>query len=1257
MAAWEMQAAMTAFHQVKTGLGTFPLRMKIGMHSGAVFAARVGDADGQEFIVTGPTVNATARAESLASAGQILISEEMYAQVEAMRPGFLTVAPGPEGHQVVMALGANSASRFVSPPGKSFPLPAGADLVLPDEPWPTSVRRILIALERLTPYLPTGLLPRLVPAPFRHETGGEHRLVVVLFANFVGASELIVKAGKARSGAIADALSAYFTTVQQIISRYGGVVNKVDLYDHGDKLMALFGAPIAYEDDVERAIRAALEMRTATQAPDFQERVGFLRSQRIGISSGVVFAGHVGSPHRREYTVMGDEVNLAARLMSAAQEGEILTSDYVHRKISTLFELVDRGAVQLKGKRLPVSTYAVVGERATSAAERGIHGLRSPLVSREKEMEALQKAVTRLWRRKEGRIISIISEAGLGKSRLAAELRTWSARFKDRIRWLEGRGLSYTQQVSYSVFIPIVQDALGITETDSVTDIWYKLRHRTAELLPKEVEEDILPYLAQFLSLPLSAQDAERVAYLEGEALQRQISRAITVFLEHLAYERPLVLVIDDLHWADSASLTLLERCLALAERAPLLLMLLYRPEKEHGCWALGETAPREHPHHYTAITLQPLEREENQDVRLVCNLLNLEALPPTLEQLIGRAEGNPFYVEEIIRMLIDQGTIVRQGERWQLVREIELETVPDTLQGLIMARLDRLLEEARRTLQLASVIGRIFRQHMLHWLAAAVDLASRMNVNLMTLRQAELVRQRAVLPEPEYAFKQMMIRDVTYESLLIRDRRVYHHLLAQNLEREYSTRLEEIYELLAHHYALSPDRQKALEYLLKAGRKAQTTYANPEAISFYRQAERLAQELGRQQEQGDALEGLGNVLFHVGEYDEALRCYRQALPLRTTLRERAEVYRRMGMVYEKRGEYERALEVCGEGIALLTPDEERSVEMARLLITRARVYQQQGQSAAALTDGQASLSIVLGTNHYREIAQAYNSLGLSYRDTQPDKAVEHLEQGLAILERIGDEYEAARVYGNLAILYYQTDLARSAMYFQRVLNTMQRLGDVWGESTTYQNLGIIHYAQGNYSQAIDYYHRSMSMKERIGDSLGVADCCINLGEVYRAQGDLSQAIAYLNRGLTIAQEIGANQAETECYRQLAECYLENNEVAVAMETCNAALAHAQRIGDRKEKGIIYRVLGKAYLQGGYADTSLAHLEHSLALLQELNQEFDVGLVLCDYAEALAEVGEKEQARERLEQALAIFERLQLPQEQARVQATLARLT
>ncbi|HDD24889.1 MAG TPA: hypothetical protein ENF52_05590, partial [Chloroflexi bacterium] len=646
MAAWEMQAAMTAFHQVKTGLGTFPLRMKIGMHSGAVFAARVGDADGQEFIVTGPTVNATARAESLASAGQILISEEMYAQVEAMRPGFLTVAPGPEGHQVVMALGANSASRFVSPPGKSFPLPAGADLVLPDEPWPTSVRRILIALERLTPYLPTGLLPRLVPAPFRHETGGEHRLVVVLFANFVGASELIVKAGKARSGAIADALSAYFTTVQQIISRYGGVVNKVDLYDHGDKLMALFGAPIAYEDDVERAIRAALEMRTATQAPDFQERVGFLRSQRIGISSGVVFAGHVGSPHRREYTVMGDEVNLAARLMSAAQEGEILTSDYVHRKISTLFELVDRGAVQLKGKRLPVSTYAVVGERATSAAERGIHGLRSPLVSREKEMEALQKAVTRLWRRKEGRIISIISEAGLGKSRLAAELRTWSARFKDRIRWLEGRGLSYTQQVSYSVFIPIVQDALGITETDSVTDIWYKLRHRTAELLPKEVEEDILPYLAQFLSLPLSAQDAERVAYLEGEALQRQISRAITVFLEHLAYERPLVLVIDDLHWADSASLTLLERCLALAERAPLLLMLLYRPEKEHGCWSLGETAPREHPHHYTAITLQPLEREENQDVRLVCNLLNLEALPPTLEQLIGRAEGNPFYVE-----------------------------------------------------------------------------------------------------------------------------------------------------------------------------------------------------------------------------------------------------------------------------------------------------------------------------------------------------------------------------------------------------------------------------------------------------------------------------------------------------------------------------------------------------------------------------------------------------------------------------------
>ncbi len=1250
-AAWEMQRAMAAFYRVETSLGTFPLRMKIGMHAGAVFAARVGSEQGREFIVTGPTVNATAKAESLAQAGQILISEAVTERVSSARLQ-MDLAPGPDAHSIVTWLD----SREASPSATVHP--SASELIAPEEPPLTNIRRLVVTLDRLTPYLPFGLLPRLASAPAQWKSGGEHRPVTVLFANFVGASDLIVDLGREGATEIAHALNGYFRAMQQAVTRYGGVINKVDLYDHGDKLMVLFGAPVTHENDAERAVRAALGMQAAVADFRFEPDgapTRFVREQRIGVSTGIVFAGQVGGARRREYTVMGDEVNLAARLMSAAQPDEILLSSFVRRKVTPFFELKDRGAVRLKGKRNLVPTFTVVAERAHPSAVRGIRGLRSPLVGRQKEVAALRNAVTAV-RHGRGGILTLVGEAGLGKSRLVAELRSQTLA-EGGVTWLEGRCLSYTQQVSYSAFTGIIHDALGIIETDNPPDIWHKLRSRVEALLPVEVEQDVLPYLAHFLNLPLEGPAALRVAYLTGEALQRQVMRAVTVLLEYLARERPLVLAFDDLHWADSASLTLLERCMFLTERVPLLMLLIYRPTRGGGCEALGKKAARNFSHRYTAIVLTPLDREHHQDEILVRNLLGLEQVPPLLRALVARAEGNPFYVEEIIRMLIDQGVIKRADHHWELTREIVLEAVPDTLQGLILARLDRLVEGARRTLQLASVIGRIFRRRLLEWLAAAVTLAAQIDRNLAVLQQAELVRQRAWQPEPEYTFKQAMVRDVTYESLLLRDRRTYHRMVAQSLEQDYSARLEEVYELLAHHYSLSDDRQKALFYLLKAGDKARMAYANPEAIAFYRQAESLAISLGRSEERAYAAEGLGDVLFHIGEYDEAMACYERALSLRTDARQKADLHRRRAMVHEKRGEYEAALEACAQGIALLSPQAEESVEMARLLIIRARAHWQQGQFEEALADGHRSLAILEGTVHYREIAQAHNELGNAYvRYSRPQEAIVHLEQGLEILERIGDEHEAARIYGNLAFIYYQRDLERSAAYLNRALETMRRLGNVWGESQALQNLGIIHYARGDYDRAIASYEASLAIKTRLGDNLGIADCHINLGEAYRAKGDPQQAIVHLRKGLAIAREIGVGQAEAEGHRQLAECFLEVGEATSALAACEEALARAREIGDRREEGIIRRVQGDAYAQLGATDQAYDYLAQSAAILRELNQEFDLGTTLYHQGRVLAQMGRYKEARQSLQEAVALFQKLGLAQEEARARSALEAL-
>jgi len=1117
--------------------------------------------------------------------------------------------------------------------------------------------------------LPPGLLARLVPDPLHHEDSGEHRLVAILFANFTGASELVEQWGPSRADEIAQVLNSYFVTMDQVIERYGGVVNKIDLYDHGDKLMALFGAPVAHEDDAERAVRAALDMQRALEDERGRQGEGETLPhsptpplphslhwrQRIGVSTGMVFAGHVGSATRREYTVMGDEVNLAARLMSAAQDGEALLAGYVQRKVRAFFEVADRGEVRLKGKSKPVPTYTIVGRRAQPEPVRGIRGLRSTLVGRDEEQATLRRLIAELFTGRGG-ILSLIGEAGLGKSRMVSEMRA-SVTDEIALTWVEGRCLSYTQHVSYSAFTDVIHAFLRIVDTDNEFDIREKLRRYVASLFPDSDGSDVLPYLAHFLNLPLSEPEAERVTYLSSEALQRQMLRAITALIERIAIEQPLVIVFDDLHWADSASLLLLERCLTLTDRVPLLIAMLYRPVRDHGCYDLGQLAARNYPHRYVEIQLKPLDLQAGEDQELVCNLLALEKLPPALAHLVSRAEGNPFYIEEIIRSLIDQGIVVPQDGGWRLGREIDLRTVPDSLQGLIMARIDQLLEEARRTLQLAAVVGRTFTHELLAWLSSAAALMAHLDTNLAALQRTELIRERARLPELEYIFKHVMVRDVAYESLLLRDRRTYHGLIGRHLEEIYTgQKREEVYELLAHHYSLSDDREKALDYLLKSGDKARAAFANPEAIAFYRQAAQLAEQLQQPEAATAVAEGLGDVLFHVGESEEALECYQRAMTCCEETMRLAGLHRRIAAVYEKRGEYEQALQACARGLALLPANQQNSLEMARLLIERSRIYRQQGQNEDAARDGEQSLAIVENSTHYTEIAQAHNTLGLIYRVSEPVKAIRHLEQGLAVLERTGNEYEAAKSYNNLAILYYQTDLSRSIAYFERTLATMKRFGNVGEEATAYMNLGTVHYAQGNYAQAIDYYQRSLTMCQQLRHNPGIADCHINLGEAYRAQGNLTQAIAHLEEGLRIAQDIGAQDAEAECHRQLAECYLEIKAPERALTACEKALVYVKSMGNRQEEAAIYRVVGKAHTDLRNPSAAIANLEHSITLLRELAQEFDLGATLCDYARILKEAGERAAARAALAEALALFEKLELPQEQERVRAALSEI-
>jgi ABC-type oligopeptide transport system substrate-binding subunit len=622
------------------------------------------------------------------------------------------------------------------------------------------------------------------------------------------------------------------------VYRYEGTLARL----MGDAVLAFFGAPIAHEDDPERACRAALEI--TAEAAEYAERLekergikGF--NVRVGINTGLVVVGEVGSDLRVEYTAMGDAINLAARMESAAEPGTVLITEDTHKLVAPLFETETLGSIQVKGRTDPVCVFRVLSAKEVPGKVRGIAGLESPLVGREAEFAALGEALERV-EAAVGGIVTIVGEAGIGKSRLAAELRREASA---GVQWVEGRCLSYGTSIAYLLWLDVLRGLLGVTLEESPRAVRETLRQRVQDLCPGEFE-DVYPYLARLMSLrpaegveglPLEQDLVAKLDDMGGLELKTSTFQAIETLIHCAASERPLVLVSEDLHWADPTSIELLKQVLPLTDRAPILFICVFRPEKEHGSWRIRETVARTYGYRHTDLWLQPLSAADSET--LVGELLQIEALPPELkERILDVVEGNPFYVEEVIRSLIDQGAIVQDEARghWTATREVAEIPIPDTLQGVLTARIDRLQEEAKGVLQMASVIGRIFLYRILE---AIAEEERQLDAHLLTLQREEMIRERARIPELEYIFKHDLTREAAYNGLLKKKRRLFHRQVAEALERLFPGRIEQQLGLLAHHWDRAGDPEKATAYLLRAGDQARLLCAHQEAIDYYQRA------------------------------------------------------------------------------------------------------------------------------------------------------------------------------------------------------------------------------------------------------------------------------------------------------------------------------------------------------------------------------------------------------------------------------------
>ncbi|HEY7655029.1 MAG TPA: adenylate/guanylate cyclase domain-containing protein [Methylomirabilota bacterium] len=695
-------------------------------------------------------------------------------------------------------------ARFCGVCGKRLGAEPGAGPAGSRAPAPLAYR------SPVATYTPRHLADKILRS--RSAIEGERRQVTVLFADIAGFTTLAEKIDPEDVHRIVDRC---FDLITAEVHRFEGTINQYT----GDGVMALFGAPIAHEDSPRRAVHAALAIQRAIRDYDRERQAqgGLPLQMRIGLHTGPVVVGKIGDDLRMDYTAVGDTTNLASRLQQAARPGSVVVSEATHAALGGFFETLDLGETAVKG-RAPARIFEVLRARArrsrlAAAVERGL----TRLVGRSREVGSLLERFAEV-KAGHGQIVSLAGDAGIGKSRLLLEFRRAAMEGDDRPTWLEGQCVSFGQSIPFLPLIEQLRLNFHVEEFDGEPEIIAKVEHamrRMGELEPH------IPYVRYLLSVDPGDRG---VLDMEAGARRRKCFEALRALSLRGARLRPLVLVFEDLHWSDAGTEEYLASMADAVASVPLMLILTYR---------VGYAPPVPARSFHTALTLHALSQEDA--VTMARHLLGADDLPPAVRQaLLDKAEGVPLFIEEVTKTLLDLGTLRREGDGYRVAEGAGTLDVPDTIQGIIMARLDRLGEDGKRTVQLASVIGRQFLGRLLQRVAG---LTERLPELLEELKELEIIYELALAPEPAYIFKHALIQDVAYQSLLRERRRELHRAVGMAIEEIYADRLAEHAEELAHHFQNGGEWQKAFTYLVRSGDRAKAAYANQTALDLYARA------------------------------------------------------------------------------------------------------------------------------------------------------------------------------------------------------------------------------------------------------------------------------------------------------------------------------------------------------------------------------------------------------------------------------------
>jgi predicted ATPase/class 3 adenylate cyclase len=1169
-AAEAMQAAMGEFTTMDTSAGPVALGMKIGIGAGEILAAQVGGVrDRWEYVIAGDPLRQVAQAEHQANRGEIVLS--------------------PEAEAIIV-------------PHDVEPRP------LPQPDWdgvqdPAAVEAVLRA------YVPGVVSTWLGEA--LQEWLAVLRPMSVLFVGVTGIDY-------AQPNAV-ERLHTFLRATQEIVNRYEGTINKLAMDDKGTIALILFGAPPrAHEDDPERGLRCALALQALAETQGLE--------LAIGVTTGRVFAGPVGSETRCEYTVMGDTVNLAARLMGVAGSGQVRCDYETYRgaRGKLAFELLP--PVRVKGKAGLIRIYRPAGE----VAREGEMETGGVLVGRQVEVARLVACLDDL-RAGQSRILLIEGDAGIGKSRLVEEL---TRLMRERgIAGLQGAGRSIEQQTPYRAWRDVFVSYFDLEDAPQPEERRRRVQTHVHDVAPNL--EERIPLLNDMLNLGFPENDL--TASLDTHLRHESLVSLLLALLRAWAAEGPLVLVMEDAQWLDSLSWDLMlqvARALTVAQES-LLLVVVMRPLE--GDVARFEPQILADMEEVERMPLDSMSPEETLMLAAIRLGLTDDSLPEPVTELVHtRAGGNPFFAEELVYALRDSDLIrieTKAGVTRCLVSgdlERAAKTLPDTIQGIVLSRIDRLPPDEQLTLKVAAVIGRTFAYTPLRdTLGEHMEVSHRLlRGYLDDLIQLELTPLEAPEPELTYIFKHIITQEVAYETLLFAQRRQLHRTVAEWYERNFGdsadwpawegpeSPLAPYYPLLVYHWHHAGDQGRERHYAVLAGKWAAAQFANEEAARYFSRALELTPETdlearyglllareavndlrGEREAQAQDLAALvtlieemkkedeqqatrwgAEVALRQANYAEVISDYPAALAAtQRTVEQAAQVqdlmieaegYVAWGRVLWHQGDYDAARTPLERALTMARAINNRHCE-AKSLDNLADVYLYQGNYSAAEERYQQTMEIYRAEGHRQGEADSLNMLGV-IRDKLGDHltARDHYEQALSIFRTIGDRRGETMVLSNLGVAHCDLgDYEAARDYHKQTLDLRITIGDRWGEAVSLVNLGLVHHGLDDDQAARDHCERSLAIQRDIGDRRGQGYSLTYLGHALVGLGQLEAAAGAYEEAMNLRRELGQEGLAIDDVAGLTRVAMAQDDLEQALEGVEEIMAWTEENGS---EGIEY---------------------------------------------------------------------------------------